>query len=735
MNACKPSWISLLRCTLVVMLIVCGMASPANAHANLERSTPLQDAELKESPGEIRIQFTENIDPKLSTIALENEKGAKVAGELRSEKGNVLIYKIGKLDNGIYKVKWQVLSVDTHVTEGSYRFSINTPMEKSRPSETISLDGDPRTQGKADTGTTDSQIPASTAIPSSAQRQQTDDHSSQEAHEPGTASEAEPHAEGRAPLTKPVATAPTTSSAAPSVSRAESAAEVAETAEAIQPSASESVRESPADSNGRTALVERMPVKQPSTDSPIIKSSPVVGTTDSTVESHDHGHDHDGGSHEPIDWRSFVGHVLRIADVLAVVALTGFLFFRDAVWGRNRGTAPPPFSERNEKKLALLAALILLAAGIAQVWLLAERLSESGMYPLGERARMIVASTLFGASAWLRPVAALLIFMLAFAPERDRRWAGWLKAIAACGLIVTFPLTGHAFAGESGKWTAVFSHTLHMLASALWFGGLTGLFAATFAAWERAAIWMELDALITRFSAFALPLIGIVTASGVWLTVVRLEGWTDLTNSGYGRLVLVKSGLLFVVLVIAVFHRLRFMPRIRSAISGSSAVERTKALRGFVFGVRAEIVLAAALFVLAGMLTTTAPPADGVGADPVYWHEMGEKAHMSLRISSEANDRQSVRLDVWLPSGVGAPAGTELRLQTEADEQPAISLQVPLSFVVGGPDPYGYEGFHKYTYEAAGNFMKAGVERWDIKVHFTDSLNQTFTYNKNVALR
>jgi hypothetical protein len=219
------------------------------------------------------------------------------------------------------------------------------------------------------------------------------------------------------------------------------------------------------------------------------------------------------------------------------------------------------------------------------------------------------------------------------------------------------------------------------------------------------------------------------------LTVVRLEGWTDLTNSGYGRLVLVKSGLLFVVLVIAVFHRLRFMPRIRSAISGSSAVERTKALRGFVFGVRAEIVLAAALFVLAGMLTTTAPPADGVGADPVYWHEMGEKAHMSLRISSEANDRQSVRLDVWLPSGVGAPAGTELRLQTEADEQPAISLQVPLSFVVGGPDPYGYEGFHKYTYEAAGNFMKAGVERWDIKVHFTDSLNQTFTYNKNVALR
>jgi len=27
-------------------------------------------------------------------------------------------------------VKWQVLSVDTHVTEGSFRFSVAVPLEK-----------------------------------------------------------------------------------------------------------------------------------------------------------------------------------------------------------------------------------------------------------------------------------------------------------------------------------------------------------------------------------------------------------------------------------------------------------------------------------------------------------------------------------------------------------------------------------------------------------------------------
>ncbi|MDF2658018.1 MAG: copC [Paenibacillus sp.] len=718
MNACKHRWKAIAVCSFLVMLIVLGIAAPAGAHANLERSTPLQDAELKEPPGEIRIQYTENIDPKLSTITLEDENGAKVTGELHSEKGNVLLYKVGKLDNGIYKVKWQVLSVDTHVTEGSFRFSINTPLQKSRPSETISLDDGPRTQP-----------------------QPADSRSPQEAYVPDTAPEVEPIPKGVNPSVQPSATAPIASpNAAPADSEAESATGMPETFIAMQPSASAPQAETSIASDGKPASVEPAPAaKEPTADTSIAASSAGKERAVMDVGSDEHGHDHGDGSHEPIDWRSFAGHALRIADVLAVVALTGFLFFRNAVWGRIRGAAPAPFSERNEKRLSLFVALILLAAGTIQVWLLAERLSESGMYPIGERAGMIVSSTLFGASAWLRPAGALLIFMLAFAPERDRKWADWLKAFAACGLVMTFPLTGHAFASESGKWLAVFSHTLHMLASALWFGGLTGLFATTLAAWERAAIWTELDALITRFSAFALPLIGAVAASGLWLTVIRLEGWADLINSWYGRLVLVKIGILLGVLVIAAFHRVRFMPRIRAVMSGSAASERTKALRSFVFGVRAEIVLAAALFILAGMLSTTPPPAVGAGMEPVYWHEMGERAHMSIRISSGGNGQQTVRLDAWLPSGTGAPIRTELLLEAkigeQANDQLSLPLQVPLSFVEGGPDPYGYEGFHKYTYEAIGNFMAAGVEQWGITVRITDSLHQTFTYDKHVAAR
>jgi hypothetical protein len=181
------------------------------------------------------------------------------------------------------------------------------------------------------------------------------------------------------------------------------------------------------------------------------------------------------------------------------------------------------------------------------------------------------------------------------------------------------------------------------------------------------------------------------------------------------------------------------MPRIRAVMSGSAASERTKALRSFVFGVRAEIVLAAALFILAGMLSTTPPPAVGAGMEPVYWHEMGERAHMSIRISSGGNGQQTVRLDAWLPSGTGAPIRTELLLEAkigeQANDQLSLPLQVPLSFVEGGPDPYGYEGFHKYTYEAIGNFMAAGVEQWGITVRITDSLHQTFTYDKHVAAR
>lgn len=775
MKAGEPYWKAAVRCIAFLMVFLLGHVVPAGAHANLERSVPLQDAELKEAPGEIRIQFTENIDPKLSTIVLENEKGAKVSGQLRSENGNALILKIGPLEDGIYKVRWQVLSVDTHVTEGSYRFTINAPLEKSRPSETISLDGDPdrgttARAGKVGDATADvpvqvdvlgqADVPGQAnvsgrvdvservAVPGKdvpertvsaegkgpEQPQPADSLPPREAGVPETDPESrpKPQPEGGGPQAE---SDDMPSVDGPAVVAAPGAVPADPSLEPRPDSSPEPVTGAPAASDGRSALVESVPERRSSADTPVPAPPQANESAGSATGAHAHEHDHDhgGGSHEPIDWRAFARHALRIADVLAVVALTGFLFFRDAVWGRKRGPAPWPFSARNEKGLALISALLLLAAGTVQVWLLAERLSESGMYPLGERARMLVTSTLFGASAWLRPAGAMLIFMLAFAPERDRQWAGWLQAVAACGLIVTFPLTGHAFADDAAKGLAVFSHTVHMLTSAFWFGGLAGLFAATHAVRERTVAWMDLNALLTRFSVFALPLIGAVAASGIGLTVLRLGGWADLTSTGYGRLALVKSGLLLAVLIIAAFHRLRFMPRIRLAISGSADAERMRALRSFVFGVRTEIVLAAVLFVLAGMLSTTAPPVGGTGTEPVYWHEMGKKAHMSLRISPEGSDRQLVRLDVWLPSGLGAPAGIELRLQGEADDQPAISRQVPLAFVEGGPDPYGYEGFHKYTYEAAGNFMAAGTDRWNVAIRVTDSLNQTFVYDKTIV--
>src|SRR5690606_10364763 len=107
----------------------------------LERASPLQESNLEQSPTEIRLQFTEGIDPKVSRIVLEDAGGNAISGQLTSEDERTLVYAIPALENGIYKVTWQVLSVDTHVTEGSYRFSVAVPLEAEKPSDTISLDG------------------------------------------------------------------------------------------------------------------------------------------------------------------------------------------------------------------------------------------------------------------------------------------------------------------------------------------------------------------------------------------------------------------------------------------------------------------------------------------------------------------------------------------------------------------------------------------------------------------
>jgi methionine-rich copper-binding protein CopC len=101
-------------------------SSAALAHAQLEKAIPAVGGTVA-SPSEIRLEFSEGVEPKFSKILVTGPGGAVPLGAARTDSGNpaVLIAPISKpLSAGAYKVHWQAVSVDTHHTQGTFEFTV-----------------------------------------------------------------------------------------------------------------------------------------------------------------------------------------------------------------------------------------------------------------------------------------------------------------------------------------------------------------------------------------------------------------------------------------------------------------------------------------------------------------------------------------------------------------------------------------------------------------------------------
>jgi methionine-rich copper-binding protein CopC len=111
---------------LVVLLLVSHIATAGVwAHAYPAVASPLDGATLQEPPREVRIQFTEALELAFSQIIVKASNGELVSqGKLRKLADDTVAIDLKPLGPGNYTVEWQVLSIDTHVTEGVLRFAV-----------------------------------------------------------------------------------------------------------------------------------------------------------------------------------------------------------------------------------------------------------------------------------------------------------------------------------------------------------------------------------------------------------------------------------------------------------------------------------------------------------------------------------------------------------------------------------------------------------------------------------
>jgi methionine-rich copper-binding protein CopC len=102
-------------------------AGVAWGHAFLERAEPRVGSTVKAAPSQVRVWFTEALEPAFSTLEVVNQFGDRVdRGPARVDAASpaMLQVPLKRLAPGIYRVKWRVLSVDTHVTEGDFTFRV-----------------------------------------------------------------------------------------------------------------------------------------------------------------------------------------------------------------------------------------------------------------------------------------------------------------------------------------------------------------------------------------------------------------------------------------------------------------------------------------------------------------------------------------------------------------------------------------------------------------------------------
>jgi len=275
----------------------------------------------------------------------------------------------------------------------------------------------------------------------------------------------------------------------------------------------------------------------------------------------------------------------------SAVSLAGLAAFVALVWlpaGRSAfaGGVPVGIFERGTWALfAVLGVAGMMDVGVYAVRATGEPLSVG-----------LFAEALFGTEVGLVSLARLGLGLLvvpatiwAARGGGPGRW--WAAAGAGCLLLATLVPESHAVAQGFVPMPAIW---LHLVAAALWTGGLLGLPMLLFGPLralgldERAGLRRRT---VRRFSRVATVAVAVVVATGLYNVLLNVSGALALVGTAYGRALIMKLWMTVLLLV----------------VGGINYVDKADDPLGRMVGI--ELVLAAGIFVAAGFLTSL-PPAD-----------------------------------------------------------------------------------------------------------------------------
>jgi hypothetical protein len=117
----------LLKQLSLAAALILAWQSSAWAHAFLDHADPKVGGTITHSPAEIKVWFTQSLESAFSTLQVQDASGHEVDkkdAHLHDKDKSLFKVTLPSLPSGTYTVIWHVVSVDTHRTQGRFKFTI-----------------------------------------------------------------------------------------------------------------------------------------------------------------------------------------------------------------------------------------------------------------------------------------------------------------------------------------------------------------------------------------------------------------------------------------------------------------------------------------------------------------------------------------------------------------------------------------------------------------------------------
>lgn len=272
---------------------------------------------------------------------------------------------------------------------------------------------------------------------------------------------------------------------------------------------------------------------------------------------------------------------------------------------------------RAMRRFVLGATILALAGSLYALGVQAWSLSEGTFF---DKVINTLGQTRY-AHLWLARIGLLAALALVLAAcgwwfMRRRQVEGTIAWALSAAVALPFSLMAHASAQPSGRTFATVADAIHLIASAIWAGGIAVLVLVLLPDLRRMTVSVRhgvLCRIVPRFSTMALICMAAIGLTGFYAGWLQVGNWTALTTTEYGRALIVKLGLLLMILVLAAINLLVIERKLRTREQDPTAAPVwTRRLRWTVTGELALIVL---LLAAVGQMTSLQPARDVVAED------------------------------------------------------------------------------------------------------------------------